>query len=216
MFFDLANDDNDMDEYESLTLKDTPRYSASRSTQRRGNGKRRQTKTDKPPETFEEFYDWLLKVSSKKKLSTSVNNAGIPDERLIEILPTCVVCSSRKVDVRMIVRSCLKSHYPCTGHVCRCVEEQEEEGNSLLEEGDEQNTKCKDKEREDNPPKGENGQQQPPPKVRFHPCCSSCLAHVLWESSNEYMRNEKRYRGKCPFCKAAFCANDILIIDGVT
>lgn len=209
MLFDLSNDDsNDVDEYNIMAINELPREPI-RGNRKHGENNKARKKGNKPPKTFDEFYEWLLTVSCKKKLSVSVDNTGVPDDRLIDILPTCIVCSTRKVDVRMIVRSCLKSYYPCTGHSCKCVEE-EEEGSSLDE--DDEDDEKKEIKRHSIDDSGENKLHL---KVRFYPCCSMCLAHVLWESSNEYMRSQKRYRGKCPFCKAAFCAEDLLLIDGV-
>lgn len=207
MLFDLTNDDN-ADDYSYYSITEAPRDPARGSSRRGNHGHKKPA--SKVPKTFEEFYDWLRSVSSKKKLSVSADNAGVPDERLVEILPTCIVCSTRKVDVRMIVRSCLKSYYPCTGHSCKCVDE-EEEGNMSSDSDDDDERKGKT----EAATAEEGGSSDHPLKVRFYPCCSMCLAHVLWESSNDYMRSQKRYRGKCPFCKAAFCAEDLLLIDGV-
>lgn len=210
MLFDLTSDDN-ADDYSYYSITEAPHDPVRGSSRKGARGHKKAA--SKAPKTFEEFYDWLRATSSKKKLSVSADNAGVPDERLVEILPTCIVCSTRKVDVRMIVRSCLKSYYPCTGHSCKCVDE-EEEGNkgSESDEDDDNNGRAVE-DKKGSEPETESGHR--PLKVRFYPCCSMCLAHVLWESSNEYMRSQKRYRGKCPFCKAAFCAEDLLLIDGV-
>lgn len=215
MLFDLTDDN--ADDYGYLDITDVSREPTGNRSSKRGttsSTKRDKKKGDQPPKTFDEFYDWLLKASSRKKLSVSADNAGVPDDRLIDILPVCVVCSSKKADVRMILRSCLKSYYPCTGHSCKCVSD-EEEGNNDCECDDDDDDCGKKKKKDDLEEKSQSNAEKHPLKVRFYPCCSKCLAHVLWESSNDYMRSQKRYRGKCPFCKAAFCANDLLLIDGV-
>eukprot|EP01116_Phalansterium_solitarium_P012538 TRINITY_DN28946_c0_g1_i1.p1 TRINITY_DN28946_c0_g1~~TRINITY_DN28946_c0_g1_i1.p1 ORF type:complete len:130 (-),score=4.63 TRINITY_DN28946_c0_g1_i1:179-568(-) len=42
--------------------------------------------------------------------------------------------------------------------------------------------------------------------------CSHCLAQLLWKVTNEEMKKQGRYRAKCPFCKAEFCHQDIVLI----
>ncbi len=38
----------------------------------------------------------------------------------------------------------------------------------------------------------------------FFPVCSDCLANCLWKGSADKMKQEGRYRSKCPLCKAVF------------
>ncbi|KAH3722527.1 hypothetical protein Pelo_18767 [Pelomyxa schiedti] len=54
--------------------------------------------------------------------------------------------------------------------------------------------------------------QKGPQKMKVFPCCSKCLAHVLWTTTNDFMKKQHRYRGKCPFCKAEFCHEDLVIL----
>ena len=40
--------------------------------------------------------------------------------------------------------------------------------------------------------------------------CFDCLASNLWSSSSSILKDQKRFRAKCPFCKASYCHLDIV------
>lgn len=170
--------------------KNPPSSAAASSSQTSSSSPSPQQK----PQTFEEFYTWLLRRSARRKLGTSQDPTGskrLDDGMLTASLPECQVCASgARADVRQIARSCQKTRAPCEGHSCRCVETTEATAPQQ--------------------------QQQQVVRLRTHPCCSRCLAQVLWNGSNELMRSQGRFRGHCPMCKAEFCAEDILLISTPT
>eukprot|EP01095_Lingulamoeba_sp_RSL-Kostka_P006708 TRINITY_DN2116_c0_g1_i1.p1 TRINITY_DN2116_c0_g1~~TRINITY_DN2116_c0_g1_i1.p1 ORF type:complete len:296 (-),score=71.80 TRINITY_DN2116_c0_g1_i1:116-1003(-) len=43
-------------------------------------------------------------------------------------------------------------------------------------------------------------------------CCFDCLATNLWKKSSSFLRDQGRFRANCPFCKAEYCHNDLIII----
>jgi len=44
-----------------------------------------------------------------------------------------------------------------------------------------------------------------------YPLCSKCLARQLWLQTADIMKKRNSFRSQCPFCKAEFCHNDILL-----
>ncbi|MDP2439188.1 MAG: hypothetical protein Q8P67_25855 [archaeon] len=40
--------------------------------------------------------------------------------------------------------------------------------------------------------------------------CFQCLASTLWSGTSSILLGQKRFRAKCPFCKASFCHLDVV------
>lgn len=41
--------------------------------------------------------------------------------------------------------------------------------------------------------------------------CVLCYLTLLWKNSNPAMKQQARYKAKCPFCKAEFCHLDLIV-----
>ena len=40
--------------------------------------------------------------------------------------------------------------------------------------------------------------------------CYECIVSTLWSSTSSILKDQKRFRAKCPFCKASYCHLDIV------